>query len=113
MGDELPVAEAGEALLLSVLPLFTSTLSQTASVKSSYFENFCTLFAVEAQLLETWLIEQDTKIDKTSEFYLEILDNIIALFESLVGSELSASPKNTIHFVRNFKHSNYFGCTFW
>jgi hypothetical protein len=97
MDDELRVAEAGEALLLGVLPLFTSTLSQDTSVKSSYFKNSCAFFSTEAQLLETWLVEQETKIDKTSEFYLKILDNIIALFESRVGDEFSASSNNTIH----------------
>lgn len=106
MDDELLVAEAGEALLLGILPLFTFTLNQENCVKSSYFENFCTLFSTEAQLLETWLIEQDTKIDKTSKFYLEILDNILALFESLVGDDVSASSNNTIPFVCNFKQSN-------
>ena len=54
MDDDLQVVEAGEALLLGVLPLFTSALVQESStVKSSYFENFCTLFSAEAQLLET------------------------------------------------------------
>lgn len=110
MDDEL-VAEAGEALLLAILPLFTSTLGQDKSVKSSYFENFCTLFSAEAQLLETWLIEQDAKIDKTSEFYLEILENILVLFESLVGEDVSASSNNAIPFVCNAKSVNRFSCT--
>lgn len=99
MDDGLLVAEAGEALLLRILPLFTSTLGQDKSVKSSYFENFCTLFSAEAQLLETWFIEQDAKIDKASEFYLEILDNILALFEGLVSDDVSPGSNNTIVFV--------------
>ena len=104
MDDDLQVAEAGEALLLGVLPLFTSALVQeTSTVKSSYFENFCTLFSAEAQLLETWLVEQDTKIDKTSEFYLEILDNIVALFESLVADQLLATSNNSVYFVCIYK----------
>lgn len=113
MDDELLVAEAGEALLLGILPLFTFTLDQDKSVKSSYFEIFCTLFSAEAQLLEAWLIEQDAKIDKTSKFYLEILDNILALFESLVRDDVSASSNNAIHFVCNAKSGNHSSCTSW
>jgi hypothetical protein len=111
MDDELLIAEAGEALLLGILPLFTSTLGQDKSVKSLYFENFCTLFSIEAQLLETWLIKQDAKIDKTSEFYLKILDNILALFKSLVGDDVSASSNNAIPFVYNAKLGNHSSCT--
>ena len=111
MDDELLVAEAGEALLLGILPLFTSTLGQNKSAKSSYFENFCSLFSAEAQIFETWLIEQESKIDKTSEFYLEILDNVLALFESLVGDGVSASSNNAIPFVCNVKAGNRFSCT--
>jgi hypothetical protein len=88
MDDEILAAEEGEALLLAILPLFTSNLEQDNSVKSSYFENFCTLFSAEAQILETWLIEKDTKINKTSEYYLEILENILTLFEDLVIDDI-------------------------
>jgi hypothetical protein len=111
MDDELLVAEACEALLLGILPLFTSTPSQEKSAKSSYFENFCTLFSAEAQLLEAWLIEQDAKIDKRSEFYLEILANILTLFESLVDDDVSASSNNAMPFVCHAKSGNHSGCT--
>jgi hypothetical protein len=95
MDDESLAIEEGEALLLGILPLFTSTLGQVKSAKNSYFENFCTLLCAEAQLLETWLIEQDTRINTTSEYYLDILENILTLFERLVSPEVLHSSSHS------------------
>ena len=103
MDDEFLAADECEALLIGILPLFTSTQGPDNSVKSSYFENFCTLFSAEAQLLETWLIDQDSQIYKSSESYHEILDNILSLFERLVSDEVLAGSSSAGPLVRSPK----------
>jgi hypothetical protein len=102
MDDEFLAADASEALLIGILPLFTTTHRQDNSAKSSYFENFCTLFSAEAVLLETWLIDQNSQIYKSSETYLEILDNILSLFESLVSDQVLVSLSSARPLVCSF-----------
>jgi len=92
------IAAEGEALLLYILPLFTSSISLVTSHPNIYFVNFWTLFCAEAQILESWLVEDGSNINKQSESYLDILENILGLFESLV-SEGVFSPSPPSNFL--------------
>jgi hypothetical protein len=96
-------AAEGEALLLSVLPLVTSSTGLVTSDQNIYALNFWTLFCAEAQILESCLIDEESRIDKRSTFYLDTLEQILRLFESLVNESV-LSPID-VSLVCNFATS--------
>jgi hypothetical protein len=103
------LTEEVRALLLGVLPLFTSSYNHESSVKSTLYETYHLTFCAESQILEKWLIEQDTK---TLEHYLDVLEKILALFERLVKPEALSSSNTCLVCINIFSYSVTYEATY-